>query len=104
MQDTNNEVDSPVPLSRLLFPLLPLILLCSCTGFWSGSNQRKFKEVCADEAIKWAASEEQADAYCKCVLDKMMRKYPDEEDALMHMGDLAMDTSLINCREEVMMK
>jgi len=85
---------------RKLLPIL-LLLICatSCTDFWSGANQRRFKEVCATEAIKWAGTDAAADEYCNCVLQKMMERYPNEEDAFQHLGDLSHDTALIRCRE-----
>jgi len=84
--------------------LLLIGSLASCTDFWSGSTQRKFHEACADEAIKWAGTPEKADVYCNCVLKKMMKKYPNEEDAFTHMDKLAQDTDLMNCKQEIINK
>lgn len=81
--------------------LLAVVTISSCTDFWSGANQRKFHEVCVEEASDWA-SEEQADSYCDCVLDKMMLKYPNELDAFAHIDELAKDTDLIHCRQEIL--
>ena len=81
--------------------LLVVLLFSSCTDFWSGSTKRRFHEACTEEAIKWAGTEGKADAYCNCVLQKMMAKYPNEEDAFTHMGELSRDTDLVKCKEVV---
>lgn len=78
--------------------------ISSCTDFWSGSTKREFHEACSTEAIKWAGTQERADSYCDCVLKKMMQRYPNENDAFAHLGDLAQDTALINCKTEMMPK
>lgn len=77
-----------------------MCLLLACTDFWSEANKRKFIEVCTEDAADWA-TECEADEYCHCVLGKMMQKYPNELDAFAHMDELAKDTELINCRQEV---
>ena len=84
--------------------LVSTLLLSSCTDFWYDSTQMKFKEACSDEAAKWSSSPEQTNAYCDCLLEKMMKKYPNDEDAIAHLGELSADTSLINCREQIMNK
>jgi hypothetical protein len=86
---------------KIVSVLLLLIVLTSCKDFWSGSTQRQFKEACTEQEIKSGNTKEKADAYCDCVLKKMMKKYPNEEDAFGHLGDLAKDSDLINCRNEV---
>jgi len=91
-------------LIKRIFLLLCMASLSSCTDFWDGSTQRKFHEACAGEAVKWAGTPEKADVYCNCVLEKMMKKYPNEDDAFGHLGDLSKDTSLINCKDAVMNK
>jgi hypothetical protein len=83
---------------------MTFLIVASCTDFWSGSNQRRFLDVCNESAMKWAGTQDKADAYCNCVLQKMMKKYPNEEDAFSHMGELSQDTSLINCKEDIMNK
>ena len=54
-----------------------------------------------NNARHWAGTEEKARTYCNCVLDKMIEKYPDENDALDHIDDLTRDTALTNCRKLV---
>lgn len=86
---------------RYLPPILAgICFLTACTDFWSEANKRKFLEVCTEEAADWA-TEHEADEYCHCVLGKMMQRYPNELDAFAHIEELAKDTELINCRQEV---
>ena len=82
--------------------IIPVILLVSCKNTWNQDDKDSFYQACTDEAIKWAGSPEKAKTYCDCVLGKMMTKYPHEDDALEHIDELAKDTALINCREQVM--
>ncbi|MCF8451144.1 MAG: hypothetical protein K9G49_14820 [Taibaiella sp.] len=83
-----------------------VVVLCtsSCTDFWSGSTKRVFYESCTDVSKEWTKNEKQAKNYCDCVLRKMMERYPNEEDAMLHLGELATDTGLINCKEEVIIR
>lgn len=100
-RNTGMYADTFRELTLRLCVLLLMGLLGSCTDFWSGSTKRRFHEACTEEAIKWAGSTQRADSYCECVLQKMMQKYPNEEDAFAHMGELAQDTDLISCREVI---
>jgi len=77
------------------------MLCASCTDFWSGANKRRFCEACKEVSIEWARTDDNADKYCECVLDKMMLRYPNELDAFAHIDSLAKDTSLIHCRDEI---
>ncbi len=78
--------------------------IAGCTEFWSGANQRRFTEACVEESLSWAGSEERASDYCECVLGKMMQRYPNDEDALLHLASLAKDTALINCKGQLMLR
>ena len=82
--------------------IFPVILFASCKNTWNQDDKDSFYQACTDEAVKWAGSPEKAKTYCDCVLGKMMTKYPHEDDALEHIDELAKDTALINCREQVM--
>ena len=83
---------------------LVVLFTSSCTDFWSGSTKRAFYESCMDVSKEWTKNEKQTKDYCDCVLRKMMKRYPNEEDAMLHLGELATDTGLINCKEEVIIR
>ncbi len=80
----------------LLLVLLPL--LGACKNTWNEDDKQAWQQACTENAIKWAGSEAKAKTYCDCVLGKMMQKYPNENDALEHMNDLATDTSIQSCK------
>ncbi len=88
---------------KKLLPLLLLIIIsASCKDTWNGEDKDLFYQACTSEAIKWAGSKEKAKTYCDCVLQKMMARYPNEEDALENIGTLSKDTGLINCKEQTL--
>ena len=91
---------------RKLLPLLLLIAVftTSCREKWNESTKNQFYEGCTEEANHWAATHEIAKTYCDCVLEKMMAKYPHQEDAFEHLDSLAKDPDLIRCKEEVLNK
>ena len=82
--------------------ILLVIISASCKNTWSEEDKDSFYQACTDEANKWAGSPEKAKTYCDCVLQKMMTKYPHEDDALEHIDILAKDTALMHCKDEVM--
>lgn len=89
---------------KVFFGVFILVLLSSCRENWSRQTKDSFYTACTEEAIKWAGSEQKAKDYCDCVFEKMYKKYPHEEDALMHIDSLAKDPELIGCKEEAMKK
>jgi hypothetical protein len=70
----------------------------SCINTWNEEDKAAFHEACMDEAKAWAGTEARAKTYCDCVFEKMEKKYPNENDALAHISDLAHDTALLQCR------
>jgi hypothetical protein len=83
---------------KKLLPFMLLLLLGACKNTWNEDDKAAWREACTENAMKWAGSDEKAKTYCDCVLQKMMLKYPNENDALEHMGELATDTSIQNCK------
>ncbi len=86
-----------------IIPLVLLLGICSCKT-WNEDDKDAWKQACTENASKWAASDADAKTYCDCVLDKMIKKYPNENDALEHIGELATDTSLTNCKKGIKRK
>ena len=54
------------------------------------------------EAQQWTGNEKIATDYCNCVLEKIIKKYPHETDALEHLEQLSKDTTFRSCREAVL--
>lgn len=86
-----------------ILPIVCVLAMASCKT-WDESDQQAWRQACMENAGKWAADEQNAKTYCECVLDKMMKKYPDVNQALEHVNDLATDTSFYNCRKEIKLK
>ena len=80
--------------------LIVLVIFSSCKT-WNEDDKNVYITACMNNARHWAGTEEKARTYCNCVLDKMIEKYPDENDALDHIDDLTRDTALTNCRKLV---
>lgn len=98
----------PVPkfsyiMSKTLLLLLVVATISSCNT-WSEETRQTWQQACADNAINWAASKDEAQTYCNCVMEKMMTKYPDVNDALDHVSDLATDTAFYACRQGIKLK
>ena len=73
-----------------LFKMKTLILIASISGLsftptdggeWPQKAQQGFINSCIPQA-KNAMKKKQAQAYCSCMLDKMMAIYPDPKDAI----------------------
>ncbi len=83
---------------RKFVPALLLLMLASCKNTWNEDDKDAWRQACTENAMHWAGNEQQAKTYCDCVLEKIMQKYPNENDALEHVGDLATDSSVQSCR------
>ncbi len=83
-------------LSQLL--LLTVILLISCRETWTTGTKNRFYESCTTEAMTVDGNEQRAQQFCDCVFEKMKKKYEHEEDAMQHLGDLAVDPDMQSCR------
>ena len=71
---------------------------------WSEDTKQTWQQACTDNAVTWAASKDDAVTYCNCVMEKMIAKYPDVNDALGHVPELATDTAFYACRQQVKLK
>lgn len=85
---------------KKLFPILLLATFISCKT-WDDEGKSTFHKACEEEFKEWAGSDAKAKTYCDCLLEKVMVKYPDENDALEHINDLAKDSTLLSCRQVI---
>lgn len=83
--------------------LLLALSFTSCKS-WDEPDQQAWKQACMENATKWAADEANAKTYCDCVLEKMMKKYPNVNDALEHVQELSTDTAFYYCKLGVKVK
>jgi hypothetical protein len=72
-------------MKQIIFILLLSTLTMACSQKkkdikWSAKDQKDFTESCIENA-KSGIGEEKAIKYCDCMKEKMMKKYPDINDA-----------------------
>lgn len=82
--------------------MLVSIFFLSCKNSWNEEDKEAFYYACTEQAITWAGTQEIAKTYCDCLFTKMNQRYASESEILEHMAELAKDTGLINCKEEVL--
>lgn len=70
----------------------------SCTNTWDSEVKDMFHESCMEDAADKAISEKHANAYCDCVLEKIMEKYPKYEDALSSLDSITVDPKVQQCK------
>jgi hypothetical protein len=60
---------------------IPLLFLCfSCKRKWTETDKSEFLGGCLKTAVK-DMGEEKAKPYCSCLLQKIVEKYPNANDA-----------------------
>ncbi len=77
--------------------LFGLLLFASCKQ-WDSDDKQVFYQSCMDDAKGWAGSEADAKTYCDCVLEKVVKKYPSESDALEHVDSIIKDPGIQGCK------
>ncbi len=82
-----------------LFIIAACLFAGSCKDTWDEDDKKIFHKACVDDARTWAGSEERVNTYCDCVLDKILKKYPHENDALEHMDSIIKDPGVRTCRD-----
>ena len=80
------------------------ITLGSCKDYWDSGDKELLRTACMGEAHKWAGTDQKAKDYCDCVVEKIVAKYPHENDALDHLDSLIKDTSVQACKVGILGK
>ncbi len=88
-------------MKKSLFFLL-FISAASCKNVWNEDDKEAFYYACTEQAITWAGTQDIAKTYCDCLFTRMNQKYSSESEVLEHMADLATDTGMINCKEQIL--
>lgn len=83
---------------------LLVLSLPSCKNTWNDEDKAMLYQTVLENAKTWAGSPEKAKEYTDCVVNKIMQKYPNENDALAHMDSLMRDPDLKSCKAEIMKK
>ena len=86
-------------MKRFILFIFIVVIFAACRDGWSWGRKHQFYQGCTEEALKKGDSPAVAKAFCDCVYGQMVKKYPNEEEALEHIDKLAEDTDLIRCRE-----
>lgn len=84
----------------IIFALL-LLSLASC-GPWPDEEKEMFHSTCMDDAKERGMTDEQAQKMCDCRLEKMMKKYPDVEDALTNIDKIMNDPEIQQCQQDAL--
>lgn len=87
---------------KRMFLFLLLTSVFSCKNVWNEEDKEAFYYACTEQAITWAGTQEMAKTYCDCLFTRMNQKYSSESEILEHLADLATDTGMINCKEEIL--
>lgn len=79
------------------------ITFCSsCKDTWPQEDKDAFYQSCMDDANTWAGSKENAKTYCDCVMKKLLKKYPHENDALDHIDSIINDPDIQACKAPIL--
>jgi hypothetical protein len=75
------------------------VVFASCKDTWDDEDKKMFYQSCMDAAKSEGHNEIQAKPYCDCLMEQMIKKYPNESDALEHMDSIKTDPALQQCKE-----
>jgi hypothetical protein len=65
---------------KIFLLLLACAGFCSCRRAWTDRDKAEFVSGCINGALR-EMGETKAKTYCNCMLDKVVRKYPNARDA-----------------------
>ena len=86
-------------MKHAIFFLFVLFFVSSCKDRWNEDDKTIFKKACLEDAQKWAGSPEKAETYCNCLMEKIVLKYPHENDALENLDSVVKDPAIHGCKE-----
>jgi hypothetical protein len=84
-----------------IFLIIILFIFSSCKNTWDSEAKDMFHQSCMEDAVTWAPSKDKAKVYCDCVLEKVMAKYPEMNDALEHMDSVIADPNIRSCKASI---
>lgn len=88
-----------VSLALFLLLVSLTLILGSCTHTWDSETKDMFYQSCLEEA-HWAETQDLKEAYCRCVLDRTIEKYPSMSEALKNIEKVIDDEYIRACRSE----
>jgi len=78
-----------------------ILFASSCKEGWSEEYKDQYRESCMEEAHAWAASDDQAKAYCDCSLEVIMKHYSTITETVENKDSVAVTQELQHCRESI---
>lgn len=80
------------------FVALVAVLCSSCGDQWTQSDKESFYQACVDDTKTWVADPDKVEMYCDCVMIKVLRKYPNVNDAVDNIEIISRDPEIQECR------
>lgn len=91
-------------MARIIIFVFIAFSFAACKGSWDNEDKEAFYGDCLEQANTWAGSDAKAKAYCDCVMEKTMKKFPSETDALEHIDSVINDPDIYSCKVDAMKK
>ena len=66
-------------MKKIVFFLLAILGFFACKRKWTNKDKSEFLSGCLNKAIK-EMEESKAKPYCNCLLDKIVKKFPNAND------------------------
>ena len=83
-----------------IFVVLFFVFLFSCKGNWTEKDKSEFTSGCMHGGAVSDMGEERAKAYCQCMLEKIIVKYPNSKDAKYLVYDTSLATLARECSKQ----
>jgi hypothetical protein len=74
------------------------LMLGACQNTWDSEARDLFHQGCMESAKESGKTEAAAKSMCDCRLEKVMKKYPNFNDAMEHTDEMMNDPELKECK------
>lgn len=82
--------------------LLAVILFAAgCAAGWDAESKEMYTRACRQGIAGKGYSETKMEAFCKCSLETVMKKYPTQQAVLENADKLANDKDLYRCKSHL---
>lgn len=76
---------------------LLVIIAASCKEGWNDEHKANYRTQCLKEASGMYATQAQAESYCDCNLEAVMKHYPHPSDIIENKDSAAVRKALEDC-------
>ena len=80
--------------------LMASLSFSSCKEGWTDEYQQMYKEACATSGHSLELDSANRERYCDCSLEKVMKVYPNMEDAITNKDSAQMNAALQSCVQD----